>query len=91
MPTNRNSLYRLTRCFCCRLEQGTSEGNSVVAEEPSSESTAKKLQLARGISAKSRNSSVALRWIRTIGYWGELWRRNGGESVRPKMPEMPIL
>ena len=39
-----------------------------------------KLQLARGISTKSRSSSVALRQIRTIGYQGELWRRNGGES-----------
>jgi hypothetical protein len=39
-----------------------------------------KLQPARGISAKSRNSSVILRQVRTIGYWGKLWRRNGGES-----------
>ena len=38
---------------------------------------------------------MALRWIRTIGYGGELWSRNGGESGRlfgtrqgPKRPEI---
>jgi hypothetical protein len=60
-PLSRCSLFRR------RFDQWDTEEKSGVAEEPSSEPTAKKLRLARGMSAKSRNSSPALRQIRAIG------------------------
>jgi hypothetical protein len=47
--------------FLLRFGQLDTEGSGIVAAVPSSEPTAKNLQLARGINAKSRNFSVALR------------------------------
>jgi hypothetical protein len=46
-----NCLYRATRCFCCRFEQWDTKENSAVAEEPSSEPTAKNY----GVRGESRN------------------------------------
>jgi hypothetical protein len=54
----------------------------LAAEEPSSEPTAKNYSLHEEL---ARNRGI-LRWscgeFKTIGYRGEPWRRNGGESVR---------
>jgi hypothetical protein len=67
-PLSRYSLFLLSlRTMGYRGEQ-RSGGRTILRTH------GEKLQLARRISATSRNSSVVLRLIRTIGYWGELWR-----------------